>query len=56
MENMTKIIFQGEVIQTKSTAALPFPIILAGFVVTFEWLVYGIIIKNVFIQVFFWFF
>jgi len=43
--------FQGEIIRTKSTATLPFPIILSGFIVTFEWLLYGIIINNIFIQV-----
>ncbi|XP_059478184.1 sugar transporter SWEET1 [Neocloeon triangulifer] len=41
----------GEVIRTQSTASLPFPIILASTVVTFEWLLYGIIIDNIFIQI-----
>ncbi|XP_063227910.1 sugar transporter SWEET1-like [Bacillus rossius redtenbacheri] len=41
----------GEVIKTKSTAMLPFPLILSGTVVTFLWLLYGIIIQNTFIQV-----
>lgn len=41
----------GEIIKTKSTAGLPFPLILSGSVVTFLWLLYGIIIKNVFLQV-----
>ncbi|CAB3376757.1 Hypothetical predicted protein [Cloeon dipterum] len=41
----------GEVIRTKSTTSLPFPIILSGTVVTFEWLIYGIIIDNIFIQI-----
>ncbi|XP_075237337.1 sugar transporter SWEET1 [Lycorma delicatula] len=41
----------GEIIKTKSTAGLPFPLILSGTVVTFLWLLYGIIIKNIFIQV-----
>ncbi|XP_066997602.1 sugar transporter SWEET1 [Anabrus simplex] len=40
----------GEVIRTKSTATLPFPLILSGTLVTFQWLLYGIIIKNEFIQ------
>lgn len=40
----------GDVIRTKSTETLPFPLILSGTVVTFLWLLYGIIIKNGFIQ------
>jgi len=40
----------GDVIRTKSTKTLPFPLILSGTVVTFLWLLYGIIIKNPFIQ------
>ncbi|KDR15496.1 sugar transporter SWEET1 [Zootermopsis nevadensis] len=40
----------GDVIRTKSTEMLPFPLILSGTVVTFLWLLYGIIIKNSFIQ------
>ncbi|CAG2060952.1 unnamed protein product, partial [Timema podura] len=40
----------GEVIRTKSTAMLPFPLILSGTVVTFLWLLYGIIINNSLIQ------
>ncbi|XP_069683930.1 sugar transporter SWEET1 [Periplaneta americana] len=40
----------GDVIRTKSTETLPFPLILSGTVVTFLWLLYGIIIKNAFIQ------
>jgi len=40
----------GDVIRTKSTETLPFPLILSGTVVTFLWLLYGIIIKNPFIQ------
>ena len=44
-------ILQGDVIRTKSTETLPFPLILSGTVVTFLWLLYGVIIKNPFIQV-----
>ena len=44
-------LLQGDVIRTKSTETLPFPLILSGTVVTFLWLLYGIIIKNPFIQV-----
>jgi len=40
----------GDVIRTKSTETLPFPLILSGTVVTFLWLLYGVIIKNPFIQ------
>nr|CAD7449110.1 unnamed protein product [Timema bartmani] len=40
----------GEVIRTKSTAMLPFPLILSGTIVTFLWLLYGIIINNSLIQ------
>lgn len=39
-----------EIIRTKSTETLPFPLILSGTVVSFQWLLYGIIIKNEFIQ------
>ncbi|XP_071446567.1 sugar transporter SWEET1 [Hetaerina americana] len=39
----------GTVIKTKSTATLPFPLILSGSVVTFLWLLYGIIIENAFL-------
>ncbi|KAG8222431.1 hypothetical protein J437_LFUL008429 [Ladona fulva] len=40
----------GTVIKTKSTATLPFPLILSGTLVTFLWLLYGIIIENAFIM------
>ncbi|XP_049777479.1 sugar transporter SWEET1-like [Schistocerca cancellata] len=40
----------GEIIRSKSSASLPFPLILSGTVVSAEWLLYGIIIKNHFIQ------
>lgn len=39
-----------EIIETKSTATLPFPLILTGTLVSFQWLLYGIIIQNEFIQ------
>ncbi|XP_046391125.1 sugar transporter SWEET1 isoform X2 [Ischnura elegans] len=39
----------GTVIRTKSTATLPFPLILSGSVVTFLWLLYGIILENGFL-------
>ncbi|KAJ9589595.1 hypothetical protein L9F63_017180, partial [Diploptera punctata] len=40
----------GEIIRTKSTETLPFPLIISATVVTFLWLLYGIIIENEFIQ------
>ncbi|CAB0038201.1 unnamed protein product [Trichogramma brassicae] len=39
----------GEIIKTKSTAMLPFPLIFMGTIVAFQWLVYGLIINNAFI-------
>ncbi|XP_029177237.1 sugar transporter SWEET1 [Nylanderia fulva] len=38
-----------KVIKTKSTEILPFPLIFMGTMVSFLWLLYGIIINNVFI-------
>lgn len=40
-----------EIIKTKNTEMLPFPMILSGTVVTFLWLLYGIILENIFIEV-----
>lgn len=37
-----------EVIRTKSTESLPFPLIFMGFLVSFAWLVYGIILNSMF--------
>ncbi|CAH0718730.1 unnamed protein product, partial [Brenthis ino] len=37
------------IIKNKSTEGMPFPMILSGTVVTFMWLLYGIILKNKFI-------
>ncbi|KAJ8676072.1 hypothetical protein QAD02_011858 [Eretmocerus hayati] len=39
----------GEIIRTKSTAMLPFPLIFMGTIVAFLWLLYGLIINNSFI-------
>ncbi|CRL04461.1 CLUMA_CG017544, isoform A [Clunio marinus] len=36
------------VIRDKSTESLPFPIILMGFIVSFVWLIYGIILNSLF--------
>uniref|UniRef100_A0A1B6GRM6 Sugar transporter SWEET1 n=1 Tax=Cuerna arida TaxID=1464854 RepID=A0A1B6GRM6_9HEMI len=41
----------GEIIKNKSTESLPFPMIAAGTVVSTLWLLYAIIIENVFMQV-----
>ncbi|XP_024870353.1 sugar transporter SWEET1 [Temnothorax curvispinosus] len=38
-----------KVIQTKNTEILPFPLIFMGTLVSFQWLLYGIIIDNVFV-------
>ncbi|KAL5287905.1 swt-4 family protein [Megaselia abdita] len=38
------------VIRTKSAESLPLPLIATSFVVSLEWLIYGIIIKDPFIQ------
>ncbi|KAG6800640.1 sugar transporter SWEET1 [Apis mellifera caucasica] len=38
-----------KIIETKNTDILPFPIIFMGTIVTFLWLLYGLIINNVFI-------
>ncbi|XP_047021947.1 sugar transporter SWEET1 isoform X2 [Helicoverpa zea] len=40
-----------EIIKNKSTEGMPFPIILSGSVVTFMWLLYGIILRNKFLVV-----
>lgn len=39
----------GEIMRTKSTAGLPFPLILMGTLVSSQWLLYGLIIDNGFI-------
>lgn len=39
------------VIRIKSTESLPFPIIFASFIVSVQWLFYGIILNDMFIQV-----
>ncbi|XP_073970490.1 sugar transporter SWEET1-like [Rhodnius prolixus] len=40
-----------EILRSQDTSSLPFPMISCGTVVTFLWLLYGIIIKNIFIQI-----
>lgn len=41
----------GNIIKKQSTEGMPFPIILSGTVVTFAWLVYGIILRNKFLLI-----
>lgn len=38
-----------EIIKNQSTEGLPFPIIFSGTIVTFMWLLYGIILRNKFL-------
>ncbi|XP_070171275.1 sugar transporter SWEET1 isoform X2 [Polyergus mexicanus] len=44
-----KLIYKKEVIKTKSTEILPFPLIFTGTLVSFLWFLYGLIINNVFV-------
>ncbi|XP_051157394.1 sugar transporter SWEET1 [Leptopilina boulardi] len=43
------LIHLGEIFKTKSTEMLSFPIIFMATIVTFQWLLYGLIIDNSFI-------
>lgn len=43
------LIHLGKIIQTKSTDILPFPLIFMGTLVSFQWLVYGLILDDSFI-------
>ncbi|XP_034183067.1 sugar transporter SWEET1 [Osmia lignaria lignaria] len=43
------LIHLGEVIRTQNTDVLPFPLIFMGTLASFQWLLYGLIINNVFI-------
>ncbi|KAK2580355.1 hypothetical protein KPH14_001251 [Odynerus spinipes] len=38
-----------KIIETKDTTILPFPLIFMGTIVTFQWLLYGLIINNMFV-------
>ena len=40
-----------EIMEKKSTEGLPFPIIFSGAIVTFMWLLYGIILRNSFLVI-----
>ncbi|KAI4497400.1 hypothetical protein M0802_007411 [Mischocyttarus mexicanus] len=41
------LIHLGNIIKTKDTSILPFPLIVMGTAVSFQWLLYGIIINNI---------
>lgn len=41
----------AQVIRTKNTESLPFPIIIASFFVSLQWFFYGMLIEDSFIQV-----
>ncbi|XP_076234020.1 sugar transporter SWEET1 [Calliopsis andreniformis] len=43
------LVHLGEIIKTKNTDILPFPIIFMGSFVSFQWLLYGLIINNAFV-------
>lgn len=43
------LIHLKQVIKTKSTEILPFPLIFMGTLVSFLWLLYGLIINNIFV-------
>ncbi|XP_076663117.1 sugar transporter SWEET1 [Andrena cerasifolii] len=43
------LVHLGEIIKTKNTDILPFPLIFMGTIVSFQWLLYGLIINNVFV-------
>ncbi|KOC71289.1 Sugar transporter SWEET1 [Habropoda laboriosa] len=43
------LVHLGEIIETKNTDILPFPLIFMGSIVTFLWLLYGLVIGNGFI-------
>lgn len=41
----------GEILKKKNTEGLPFPIIVAGTLVSLSWLLYGIVLRNDFIVI-----
>lgn len=41
----------AQVIRTKNTESLPFPIIVASFFVSLQWFIYGMLIEDSFIQI-----
>ncbi|XP_076184096.1 sugar transporter SWEET1 [Ptiloglossa arizonensis] len=43
------LVHLGDIIKTKNTDILPFPLIFMGTFVSFQWLLYGLIINNIFI-------
>lgn len=40
---------QGEIIRKKSTEGMPFPIIMSGSIISFLWLLYGIVMREGFV-------
>lgn len=46
------LFFQGEILKTHNTDCLPMPLIVSGSLVSFMWLLYGIAINEMFLQVF----
>lgn len=40
----------ANVIKTKNTDSLPFPMIVMGFVVSCQWYIYGVLLQDKFIQ------
>lgn len=45
------IYLQNDIIKNKDASMLPFPMIASGAVVGFLWLIYGLLIDNIFIKV-----
>ncbi|XP_043263428.1 sugar transporter SWEET1-like [Colletes gigas] len=43
------LVHLGDVVKTKNTDILPFPLIFMGTLVSFQWLLYGVIINNGFV-------
>ncbi|XP_058464601.1 sugar transporter SWEET1 [Malaya genurostris] len=41
----------GEILKNKSTEGLPFPIILAGSIVSLAWLLYGVVLRSNFLVI-----
>lgn len=48
---MLVLILQNNIIKNKDASMLPFPMIASGAVVGFLWLIYGLLIDNIFIKV-----
>lgn len=48
---MLLLILQNNIIKNKDASMLPFPMIASGTFVGFLWLIYGLLIDNIFIKV-----